>query len=136
MDVSALWLQDLKARGIPARMALTDTNGHHSFVQLKDGSRPFQDKFHAFIVLDTPEGQLLLDPTWKQFMADKTAVRHQPSILIGRAADFQAVYQQEQAQLQFETHGHDPRQGQYQPQSATELLYSLGPWQQVRQELE
>ena len=45
MDIAALWFQDLKARGIPAYLALTDTNGQHSFVQLKDGSRPFQDKF-------------------------------------------------------------------------------------------
>ncbi|MBF2054569.1 MAG: hypothetical protein IGS03_14080 [Candidatus Sericytochromatia bacterium] len=132
MDFAARWLSDLQQRGIPVRFAMTQTTGPQGQVQVPSGQQS-RDLFHAFLILDTPRGELILDPIWKQFSADKQAIRYLPSVLLGSLAEIKAVYQAAHSTLQLETHGAAPYQGQYELNSLVELLYSAGSAQPFRQ---
>jgi len=136
MDFSALWLEPLRSRGIPAMMALTDSSLGASEVTLKDGTRLFFHKFHAFITVKDGDRELILDPTWKQFVADKDAARELPDVLTGTAEELREVYAKVDPQLQLETTGADPHQGDYDITSATDLLYSSGSCGHLRMMLE
>lgn len=133
MDFAALWYQDLKAKGWPVSLAITDTKGPQGKTLLDSQQEIAVDKVHAFIVVHTPEGELILDPTWKQFTADKKAVTHLPSIAFGSLAELKSLYAQAKSELQLETHGHDPLQGRYQTEKTVDLLYSAGAQQAHRQ---
>jgi hypothetical protein len=133
MDFAALWYQDLKAKGLPVSLAITDTKGPQGKTLLDSKQQISVDKLHAFIVLHTPEGELILDPTWKQFTADKKAVSHLPSIAFGTLAEIKSLYANAQQELQLETHGHDPLQGRYHTETTADLLYSAGTQQAHRQ---
>lgn len=53
----------LRARGIPARLV--------------------EAEFHYYVILDLPEGQLVVDPTIRQFFGKKGAPRGVPAVFVG-----------------------------------------------------
>lgn len=132
MDISAQWLEPLAQRGVPAALSITDSSQGASNVTLRDGSRIYFHKVHAFVTVSDGQRELIVDPTWKQFVADKQASAHLPDILVGTVDELKSVYASIAPQLQLETTGADPRQGMYDPASAVDLLYSSGPYAHLR----
>ena len=135
LDISALWVEPLRQHGVPGRLSLTDSAQGHGDVRLQDGQTIFHDKFHAYLTVPDPTGERIIDPTWKQFVADKEAAAHLPDVLSGTVDELKQVYSSLQPQLQLETHGHDPLQGRYEPSSLVELIYGSGRHQDLRQVL-
>ena len=62
----------LRARGVPARL--------------------IESEFHYFVILDLPEGQLIVDPTIRQFFGKKAAPRGVPMVFIGSLAELNALF--------------------------------------------
>lgn len=62
----------LRARGIPARLV--------------------EAEFHYYVILNLPEGQLVVDPTIRQFFGKKGAPRGVPSVFVGTIGELTALF--------------------------------------------
>jgi len=62
----------LRARGIPARLV--------------------EAEFHYYVILDLPEGQLVVDPTIRQFFGKKGAPRSVPAVFVGTIGELTNLF--------------------------------------------
>lgn len=62
----------LRARGVPARLV--------------------EAELHYYVILDLPEGQLVVDPTIRQFFGKKGAPRSVPSVFVGTVAELHELF--------------------------------------------
>lgn len=67
----------LRARGIPARLV--------------------EAEFHYYVILDLPEGQLIVDPTIRQFFGKKGAPKSVPAVFVGTISELRALFLHHQA---------------------------------------
>ncbi len=138
MDVSMALKQHLETRGIDVSFTLTDSNQASTQVKLKDGTTQRAHKLHAFLTLELhrEEGkqELIIDPSWKQFITDESQVEHLPHILVGTAEDIKRVYAPLQPLVHLEVN-YDPLAGKYDAASAVELIYSIGDMSHARLKL-
>lgn len=67
----------LRGRGIPARLV--------------------EAEFHYYVILDLPDGQLIVDPTIRQFFGKKGAPRSVPTVFVGTIAELHTLFRQHQA---------------------------------------
>ena len=67
----------LRAQGIPARLV--------------------EAEFHYYVMLDLPDGQIVVDPTVRQFFGKKKAPRAVPQVFVGTIADLTAFFQRHAA---------------------------------------
>lgn len=67
----------LRARGIPARLV--------------------EAEFHYYVILDLPEGQLIVDPTVRQFFGRKGAPKSVPTVFVGTLGELRDLFQRHQA---------------------------------------
>lgn len=76
----------LRARGIPARLV--------------------EAEFHYYVILDLPEGQLVVDPTIRQFFGKKGAPRSVPSVFVGTIGELTTLFQHHAAAktTRYDTH--------------------------------
>lgn len=66
----------LRARGVPARLV--------------------ESELHYYVILDLPEGQLVVDPTIRQFFGKKGAPRAVPSVFVGTVAELNELFLRQQ----------------------------------------
>jgi hypothetical protein len=64
----------LRAQGIPVRLV--------------------EAEFHYYVILDLPGGQVVVDPTVRQFFGKKQAPRSIPQVFVGAVADLHAFFHQ------------------------------------------
>lgn len=76
----------LRARGIPARLV--------------------EAEFHYYVILDLPEGQLVVDPTIRQFFGKKGAPRSVPAVFVGTIGELNELFR----------HHHAAKTTRYDPQ--------------------
>ncbi len=62
----------LRAQGVPARLV--------------------EAEFHYYVILDLPDGQVVVDPTVRQFFGKKQAPRAVPHVFIGSIADLNSFF--------------------------------------------
>ena len=62
----------LRSRGIPARLV--------------------EAEFHYYVILNLPEGQLVVDPTIRQFFGKKGAPRSVPAVFVGTIGELTALF--------------------------------------------
>lgn len=136
LDYSAKWVEPLRSRGVGAVLTLTDSARGRSEVTLADGTRRQAHKFHAFLTVRDGQREIVVDPTWKQFVADKGAASHLPTVLVGTLDEVRAAYRSVAPQIQLETTGADPLQGRYDADSAVDLIYSTGASAHIRMTLD
>ncbi len=76
----------LRARGIPARLV--------------------EAEFHYYVILDLPEGQLVVDPTIRQFFGKKGAPRSVPAVFVGTIGELTTLFQHHAAAktTRYDTH--------------------------------
>ncbi|MCM2305006.1 MAG: hypothetical protein NDJ72_09905 [Elusimicrobia bacterium] len=67
----------LRAQGIPARLV--------------------EAEFHYYVLLDLPDGQIVVDPTVRQFFGKKRAPRSIPHVFVGDLDDLAAFYRRHAA---------------------------------------
>lgn len=63
----------LRAQGVPARLV--------------------EAEFHYYVILDLPDGQIVVDPTVRQFFGRKRAPRGVPQVFVGSIAELHALFQ-------------------------------------------
>lgn len=76
----------LRSRGIPARLV--------------------EAEFHYYVILDLPEGQLVVDPTVRQFFGKKGAPRSVPTVFVGTVGELTTLFQHHKAAktTRYDTH--------------------------------
>lgn len=62
----------LRGQGVPARLV--------------------EAEFHYYVIVDLPDGQLVVDPTVRQFFGRKQAPRSVPQVFIGTIADLNTLF--------------------------------------------
>lgn len=62
----------LRARGVPARLV--------------------EAEFHYYVILDLPDGQIVVDPTVRQFFGRKSAPKSVPQVFVGTIAELHALF--------------------------------------------
>jgi len=76
----------LRAQGVPARLV--------------------EAEFHYYVILDLPDGQIIVDPTVRQFFGKKLAPRAVPHVFVGSIADLHSFFQRHAGS---KTTRYDPR---------------------------
>ncbi|MBI2387830.1 MAG: hypothetical protein HYV14_17730 [Elusimicrobia bacterium] len=76
----------LRAQGVPARLV--------------------EAEFHYYVLLDLPDGQIIVDPTVRQFFGKKQAPKTIPHVFAGTIGDLNAFFQRHAAS---KTTKYDPR---------------------------
>jgi len=76
----------LRAQGVPARLV--------------------EAQFHYYVLLDLPDGQIIVDPTVRQFFGKKQAPKTIPHVFAGTLGDLDAFFQRHAAS---KTTKYDPR---------------------------
>jgi hypothetical protein len=67
----------LRAQGVPARLV--------------------EAQFHYYVLLDLPDGQIVVDPTVRQFFGKKLAPRSIPPVFVGTIGDLTSFFQRHAA---------------------------------------
>jgi hypothetical protein len=124
LDIAAQWLPALQAAGLPARLATVDPARRPT-----DGPpvrAGHEGKFHAFVVVgDRGQEPIVVDGSWRQFIAGAEARADLDPVVVGTHADLVARFRREQAALQVERVD-DPLLGRREAAATADLVYGAG----------
>jgi hypothetical protein len=135
LDLAAKWQPALLELGVPARIATTDPSLAGGKVVV-DGQERHGGKFHAYVVVDGgPQGELIVDPSFRQFFDPKRLGAPVPDVFVGTHAEAAALFARERQALRVELH-EDPHQGRYEPASFASLTYATSRNAALRMTLE
>ena len=135
LDLAAKWQPRLAGLGFPARIATTDPSLAGGRAQV-DGQDTFAGKFHAYVVVDGgPHGELIVDPSVRQFFDPAKTRGPLPEIFVGTHAEAAALFAREPQALRVELHG-DTHLGRYEPASFASLVYATGRNAELRMVLQ
>lgn len=132
LDLAAKWKSRLVAEGIPARIATVDPARRQRGERVEKG---MEGKFHAFVVVDEPGREpVIIDGSWRQFIAGAEATPEIPGIFVGTLEDLKRALAPHQAALQIEIHD-DPLLGRRDPGATVDLAYGAGRHAGLREAL-
>jgi hypothetical protein len=135
LDLAARWQPTLLELGVPARLATTDPSLAGGKVVV-DGQERHGGKFHAYVVVDGgPHGELIVDPSFRQFFDPARLSAPVPDVFVGTHAEAAALFARERQALRVELH-EDPHLGRYEPSSFSSLTYATGRNAALRMTLE
>jgi hypothetical protein len=135
LDLAARWQPRLAALGFPARIATTDPALAGGRARV-DGQETFAGKFHAYVVVDGgPLGELVVDPSVRQFFDPARTKGPLPEIFVGTHSEAAALFAREPQALRVELH-EDRHLGRYEPASFASLVYATGRNAALRMTLE
>ncbi|MBM4282954.1 MAG: hypothetical protein FJ137_20110 [Deltaproteobacteria bacterium] len=134
LDIAAQWLPALQAAGLPARLATVDPARRPA-----DGPpvrAGHEGKFHAFVVVgERGQEPIIVDGSWRQFVAGAEARADLEPVLVGTHADLVARFRAEQAALQVER-VEDPLLGRRDAAATADLVYGAGRHATLRELLD
>lgn len=123
LDLAAKWQARLVEEGIPARIATVDPARRQGGEPVEKG---MEGKFHAFAVVDVPgHDPLIIDGSWRQFIAGAEAKPEIPGIFVGTLDELKRALAPHQSALQVEIHD-DPLLGRRDPGATVDLAYGAG----------
>jgi len=127
LDYSALWLKELQQS--PFKGYLQQTQGVHFFTI--DRKKVMRSPTHFFIAFNPKTtDEIILDVTYGQFILGAESLALDP-ILLAKTSEIENIFSKYKSRIRIKTSS-DDFIGRYDPQEATELIYSTGRFSKNR----
>lgn len=120
VGASRQWFLFAESHGIPLeRVKITD-----GWVEDSQGNRSQIGSLHYFLVDRSLGTEIIVDPTYLQFLGGGSAPTELPSVFVGTPDDMTSLYLAYPQSLQWGLA--NGRRGQWNPRSFAERIYGLG----------